>query len=271
MKRLLLPLILLAGNICYGQEPQLPPVPSRPYPARRVREEPLLPRARRNVYVQQYQPTKSEKKLLTPATEDLESFAEFLRQPDTGLIRIFPARGWRVVSVDQLEQGQSPAFIGFASIYSFSKTKHGHSLQGYVDPGLSWAEIKLDADGLITAFTRSSVGLLVSLGDVPLQTITVATPGAAAIADFKPPTDYKEELRHIRACREGFKLNGFVYRASLPATVNTTYVLRSINNKRADIFVALRIVRADEDGSLTMLWKKLKTNPKPSWKRRPNS
>ncbi|HEX7295095.1 MAG TPA: hypothetical protein VF251_05025, partial [Pyrinomonadaceae bacterium] len=240
---------------------------SQPLPDRRVKDQVMYPRARRDVYVSQYEPTKSEKKLLAPAAEDLQRFAEFLQQPDTGLVRIFPAGRWRVVSVEQLERGQSPGFISFASKYSFTKAKHGHSLQGYVDPGLGWAEIKFEGDTLTTAFTRSSVGLLVSLGDVPLEKITVVTAGAAAIADFRAPRDYSEERNYILTCREGFQLNGFVYRSSLPVAVNNTYVLRSINNKRADIFVALRIVREDEDGSLTMLWRKLKSNPKPSWKR----
>ncbi|HSE34012.1 MAG TPA: hypothetical protein VLA93_20735 [Pyrinomonadaceae bacterium] len=258
----------MATGICYAQEPRLAPQPSRPLPERRTRDVPLLPRARRDVYVEQYHPTKSENKLLEPAREDVQTFAEFVRPPESGLIRIFPARGWRVVSVDQLESGQSPGFVNFASRYSFTKTKHGHSLQGYVDPSLGWAEIKFDSDMLTTAFTRSSVGLLVSLGDVPLQTITETTPGASAIAEFQAPRNQEEERRYIHACREGFELHGFVYRSSLPATVNNTYVLRSINNKRADILVALRIVRADENGSLTMLWKRLKVNPKPSWKRK---
>ncbi len=265
--RLIVSVLFLATGICYAQEPRVVPIPSRPLPERRMGDVPLLPRARRDVYVAEYQPTKSEKKLLAPAAEDLHRFADFIRLPDSGLIRIFPAGRWRVVSVEQLESGQSPRFVSFASIYSFSKTKHGHSLQGYVDPGLGWGEIKLENDELTTAFTRSSVGLLVSLGDVPLQAITVETPGAAAIADFKGPRDHKEAQKFVRVCREGFQLNGFVYRASLPATVNNTYVVRSINNKRADICVALRVVRADEDGSLTVLWKKLKTNPKPSWKK----
>ena len=103
---------------------------------------------------------------------------------------------------------------------------------------------------------------------LPLHAISVTTPGVSAIAEFAGPRDHQEERRYILACREGFELNGFIYRASLPATVNNTYALRSINNKRADILVALRIVRADENGSLTMAWRKLKTNPKPSWKRK---
>ena len=267
-KRLIVALLFLATGICYAQEPRIAPIPSRPLPERRSRDVQLLPRARRDVYVSEYHPSKSEKKLLAPSPEDLQTFAELLRLPDSGLVRIFPAGPWRVVSVDQLETKQTPEFIHFASRYSFTKTKHGQSLQGYVDPGLGWAEIKFEAEMLTAGFTRSSVGLLVSLGDVPLQTITEATPGVTAIADFNGPRDYLEERNYILACREGFELKGFVYRSSLPATVNNTYVLRSINNKRADILVALRIVRADENGSLTLLWKKLKVNPKPSWKRK---
>jgi len=265
---LIVSLLFLATGICFAQEPQVVPIPSRPLPERRSRDVPLLPRARRDVYVSEYQPTKSEKKLLAPAPEDLQTFGELIHLPDSGLFRIFPAGPWRVVSVDQLESKLTPEFIHFASRYSFTKTKHGQSLQGYVDPGLGWAEIKFEADMLTAGFTRSSVGLFVSLGDVPLQTITETTPGVTAIADFPGPRDYLEERNYILACRQGFELKGFVYRSSLPATVNNTYVLRSITNKRADILVALRIVRADEDGSLTLLWKKLKVNPKPSWKRK---
>jgi len=265
---LIVSVLFLATGSCYGQEPRIVPLPSRPLPERRSNDVPLLPRARRDVYVSEYEPTKSEKKLLTPAAEDLQTFAELIHLPDSGLIRIFPATPWRVVSVDQLETKQTPAFIYFASRYSFTKTKHGHSLQGYVDPGLGWAEIKFEADMLTAGFTRSSVGVLVNLGDVPLQGITETTPGVSAMAEFHGPRDLIEERHYVMACKEGFELNGFVYRSSLPATVNNTYVLRSINNKRADILVALRIVRADENGSLTLLWKKLKVNPKPSWKRK---
>ena len=262
-------LTLLVPGVCYCQAVKELPAPSRPSTNPSVSDEIRFPRGRRDVYVEQYHPTKSEKLLLTPSTNDLERFADFLRQRDTGLIKIFPATRGSIVSVQQLQRGESPGFISFASTYSFTKTKHGHSLQGYVDPGLGWGEIKFDADALTTAFTRSSVGLLVSLGDVPLETITVATAGASAIAEFKPPRDFIEEKQFIRVCRQGFELKGFIYRASLPVAVNNTYVLRSINNERADIFVALRIIREDEDGSLTMLWRKLKTNPKPSWKRKP--
>ena len=126
---LIVSLLFLATGMCYAQEPRIAPIPSRPLPERRSRDVQLLPRARRDVYVSEYHPSKSEKKLLAPSPEDLQTFAELLRLPDSGLVRIFPAGPWRVVSVDQLETKQTPEFIHFASRYSFTKTKHGQSFR----------------------------------------------------------------------------------------------------------------------------------------------
>jgi hypothetical protein len=44
--------------------------------------------------------------------------------------------------------------------------------------------------------------------------------------------------------------------------------MRSTSNKRADILVGFRVVRVEENGSLTLIWRKLKVYPKPKWKRR---
>lgn len=266
--------LLLFGTVCLcsraacGQPARMEQVPVRPHPDRPLRDRPVLPRARRDVWVNQYQPTSVEKKLIAPTAEDLQTFADALRQPASGLIKIFPAGPRRVVSLDQLESGQRPGFVNFASIYSFTKTKHGHGLQGYVDPRFGWAELKLENGILISGFTGGSVGLLVNLGDVGLETVTAATSGAVEIADFKPPRDYPEERHYARTCGAGFRLNGVVYRTHLPAAVNNTFVLRTISNKRGDLLVGFRVIREHEDGSLTLLWRKLKINPKPSWKKK---
>ena len=61
---------------------------------------------------------------------------------------------------------------------------------------------------------------------------------------------------------------GSIVGSSLPVAENMTYVLRSTSNKRADVLVGFRVVRVEENGSLTLIWRKLKVYPKPSWKRR---
>ena len=41
--------------------------------------------------------------------------------------------------------------------------------------------------------------------------------------------------------------------------LNATYLLRSISYSRADILVALQVVRKDSDGSMIIAWKLLKS------------
>ena len=79
----------------------------------------------RNIWVTEYEPNDSEKALLAPSTEIEQQFADFLRLPDTGLIRMYPPLRRRVISVAELATGRRPGFGMYASLYSFSKAKHG--------------------------------------------------------------------------------------------------------------------------------------------------
>lgn len=223
---------------------------------------------RRNVWVTEYEPNALEKKLLAPASEDEETFASFLQLPETGLIKMFPPGRRRVVSVADLASGRRPGFGGYASLYSFSKEKHGNGLHGYVDPRLGWAELRLLNNRFVTGFTGESLGVLVALGDVPLETVTPGTFGVTGLTNILPPTDFFEAASLSRRNRAGFVLEKFKYGSSLPVAENMTYVLRSTSNKRADVLVGLRVIRIDENGSVTLLWRKLKSYPKPDWKRR---
>ena len=203
------------------------------------------------------------------APEDEKRFAGFLRQPNTGLFRLFAfRRQQQVVSVSDLKSGVRPGFNNYACMYSFSKKKHGHGLQGWVDPKLGLAELVLQDGIFVSGFMGESLGLLVKLGDVPLETVTEHTAGVAEMANIVPPVDYLEALSLSKRNAEGFQINKFEYRSFLPASVNTTYALRSTSNKRADVLIGFRVVRQDDD-SVTILWRKLKSYRQPSWKRKP--
>lgn len=221
-----------------------------------------------NVWVSEYEPNSAEKLLLAPSPELQEQFAEFLELPNTGLIRMYPPGRKRVISVPDLATGRRPGFGRYASLYSFTKAKHGNSLNGYVDPRLGWAELLLINGRFITGFNGEALGVLVALGDVPLETVTPETDGVTGLTNITPPADYFEAVSLSRRNRAGFALDKFRYGSSLPVAENTTYVLRSTSNKRADILVGFRVVRLEENGSLTLLWRKLKVYPKPKWKRR---
>lgn len=222
---------------------------------------------RRNVWVSEYEPNDAEKKLLEPSAEDHQHFASFLSLPETGLIKMFPPGRRRVISVTDLATGRRPGFGSYASLYSFSKEKHGNGLHGYVDPRLGWAELRLFNNRFITGFTGESLGVLVALGDVPLETVTPETFGVTGLTNILPPADHYEATSLSRRNRAGFVLERFRYGSSLPVADQMTYVLRSTSNKRADVLIGLRVVRIDEAGSVTLLWRKLKSYRKPDWKR----
>ena len=226
------------------------------------------PIVRRHVWISEYEPNESERKLLAPSIDDEERFAGFLQLPQTGLIKLYPPLRRRVISVADLATGRRPGFGGYASLFSFSKEKHGNGLHGYVDPRLGWAELRLLNNRFLTGFTGESLGVLVALGDVPLETVTPETFGVTGLTNILPPTDDFEATSLSRRNRAGFVLERFRYGASLPVAENMTYVLRSTSNKRADVLVGLRVVRVEDNGTVTVLWRKLRTYPRPSWKRR---
>jgi hypothetical protein len=241
-------------------DPSVSPSPSEPKRSR------LIPRY---TWVYEYRFTSEEKKLLAPAATDQERCASFLRLPDTGLIRLYPLIRWRrVISIDDLGDQRSPQFSAHASIFSFSKNRHGSALNGFVDPRLGWAELKLRDGKFFTGFTGESLGVMVALGNTPLEAITPETQGVRGLTNITPPADYLEASALSRRNRAGFELDKFSYGSSLPVAANTTFVLRSTSNGRADLLVAFRVLRVETDGAVTILWRKLKSYPKPEWKRR---
>src|SRR6185295_1295542 len=133
---------------------------------------------------------------------------------------------------------------------------------------LGWAELRLINGRFFTGFTGESLGVLVALGDVALEDVNAETYGVTGLANIMPPADYFEAASLSRRNRAGFALERFRYGSSLPVAENMTYVLRSTSNKRADVLVGFRVVRIEENGSLTLIWRKLKVYPKPAWKRR---
>ena len=211
-----------------AQSPSVEPENGHRYPETSASEEVVRRSvARRNVWVSEYEPSPLEKKLLEASIEDEERFAEFLRLPQTGAIKMSPPGRRRVVSIADLASGRRPGFGAFASLYSFSRERHGNGLHGYVDPRLGWAQLRLLSGRFITGFTGESLGVLVALGDVPLENVTPETYGVTGLTNILPPTAHFEAASLSRRNRSGFILEKFKYGSSLPVAANMTYVLRS--------------------------------------------
>lgn len=185
-----------------------------------------------------------EDELLAPSAEDRARFAEFLSQRDTGIARLMPREKYR----DKLTIREGGAY------YSF--TRQSNSYDG--DP-----QIGLEQGNLSTGFSGADFGFLTSLGDAPLEHVELASQAVAYLAEFVAPAPEPAAREQQRRTGAGFIDAGHTYRRYLPAVINHTYILRSISYDRFDVLVAFRVVRKDTDGSLILLWKKLKEFPTP--------
>ena len=169
-----------------------------------------------------------ENLLLSPSEEDQANHADFLSQPGTGLIRLLPREKYDSATYRKNKKGIT--LSGAGAYYSFARKTHeyGHG-----------NDIGLEAGNLGTV---ALYGILTLLGDVPLESVSLESPAAQALAT--PPSAENSRNRSL-----------------LPVKVNSTYLLRSFDDTRSDLLVAFRVVRVDRDGSVIILWKILKSFP----------
>lgn len=223
-------------------------------------------------------PNKKESALLAPKPADLSRYRRYLERPGTGLVKLMPDLGC----------GENPQVLvatpicrrytmpGGGAAYSFRKQRYR-----------IWrlADL-LHKDGIIHAVGIRSQGILVTLGDVPLENVSLRTAAVRFLIEFQPETEFEDAKKQNRKLLEGITRNGFYYRKALRAVENTTYVLRSVAyrgrfyravggvvyneldyDKRRDVIIAFRIVRQDSsDGSITLLWKELANRKSPKLK-----
>jgi len=210
--------------------------------------------------------TDEERKMMLPNAEDIKKFDEFLEQSETGLVKLVPDLGCAdntkiVVATEECLKYKMP---GAGSSYSFRT--ESYRIRRLAD--LTFTDGKFHSSGALVH------GILVNLGDVPLETVSAATKGVKFLNDFVPVGDREEGAKTDKVLLAGVTQDGFIYRKFAKAEENSTYVLRSVAyrgafyrsvmgvtynefdyDKRQDVLIAFRVVRKDADGSVTILWK----------------
>lgn len=220
-------------------------------------------------------PNKEQKKLLEPNPLDLTKHSRFLNQPNTGIFRLLPDPGCdenvNVIRADRkcLESVPQSAF------YSFREREHT------VQP---LSDIRLKNDHIISD-GKLSQSFLVMLGDVKLEDVSLETDGLDFMQNYAAIAESEEARNQFVQLARGVKSEDFLYRKIVPVTENTTYALRAVafrgsfyqtfrglrydlldGDNRVDLTVAFRIIRKNEDGSLTLLWKELDRRDAPKFK-----
>jgi len=202
--------------------------------------------------------TPAQKMLLSPTGADLVKFDRFLKASDTGILRLFPKGRFeyalnRTNSVDAAGILTLP-ITGGAAAYSFTKRRHELS---------EWTEIGLQDKKLFSGMAGSVLGFMTNLGDIPIEDVSLGTPTVQLLQNIAAPKTRAEASQQSQRNSLGYSVGGVTFYSVLPVKAGSTYAMRSIAEGRSDIVVAFRVDRQEDDGSLLILWKRLKKDSAP--------
>ena len=187
-----------------------------------------------------------EKKFLSPSDEDKAAYREYLDHRDRGLIRLLPRESYDKESIMTVRGG--------GAYYSFTRLTHAY---GY------GSDLSLEQGFLQVGFAGADYGMLLNIGDVPLEDISVEHPKVKFLSEYVAVLEEPQARVEQRRFGAGTIIDGVNYSRRVRAQVKNTYVVRSVNYSESDVLVAFRIIRKDDDGSLIIAWKMLKEFPIP--------
>lgn len=224
-----------------------------------------------------YVSTKSKKiylkKIKSKLKVDLKDISDnesFLKDSNTGIFKLLPLP--ECVPLNQVVPGfnanneqevsrsfecfqENEVLKFFANAYSFREKKH---LIIYK------SDLVLEKGFLVTP-EASVQTILVNLGDIQLNKVTLDSEGMKFLVSFKPKPLINDAVIQSLQIRDSITVGSYIYRNSLPVEENSTIALRSIaysdstasSGKNADVIIVFRIVRRQLDGAVTILWKEL--------------
>ena len=187
-----------------------------------------------------------EKRFLSADDEDRLAHADFLKRPDTGLIRLLPR--------EVFDKASKLTIRGGGAYYSFTRLTHEYGFG---------SDLELQQKYLSVGFAGADYGMLLNIGDVPLENVEIEYPSVKTLLTHVAAADEPLARVEQRRFANGTIIEGVSYKNRVPLQVNATYLLRSVNYSNSDVLVVFRVVRQDLDGSAIILWKLLKKYPKP--------
>ncbi len=216
-----------------------------------------------------------EEALLSPDPEFLKKYSGLTKENDWGIVKLMMDRGcWREpIIVESSERCENFNMPGAGVSYSFREQKY--KLKRLAD--ISLTKKGFDTEGVMKH------GILVNIGDVPLERLSLKDEKLRTLIEFQPASDFAQAANFVGVLHQGIKGGDMTYGSILPVENESTYVLRSIAYRgsnpntvedityneldydtRRDVIVAFRLLQIKPDESVTILWKLLgeKKSPK---------
>ena len=241
------------------------------------------PAALRLLIIQKYaqplyrKPHEKELRELVPDAAVSVRYSGLLGRPDSGIFKLLPDAGCSEDAkvVNSSEQCLKFQFPGAASSFSF-RTK-SYRIRHLAD--VTYEQGSFFIPGI------HMNGIMVDLGDVPIEQVDLQTSAVKYIVQMQPATEMSMAVAMDKKAQEGIHEDGQVYSRRLPIVADHTYVARSIAyqgrvmkafhgaeynelefDKRRDITSAFRVVKIDPDGAATIVWTQLANSESPKLK-----
>ena len=297
----LLALLLLSSGHSLAQAPRIEDIMAREELQRKIREEDQKgtnavkakmeastanPRANKNdhpiLYANENELPAQEKLLIAVENKLLEKFSAFLKQPNTGIVKLLSYKENKLAVNDVRTQSAFPNIPGSGTYYSFVKKNH------IAD---EWAQIRLfdgvflpaysemkrttvaSSGGAAQSFTYTSgneFAVFAEIGNTPLEKVNPEHPALKFLFEFVPPKDSIELANQRKILRAGIVKDNLRFQGGALSKAETTYAVRSIIYKKTDAVYVFRVINQSADGSVLLLWKQLKAFSPIELKNKPN-
>lgn len=193
-----------------------------------------------------------EAKLIAPAQEDLDQYEEFLKDPATGLARVFPR---------QLDNERRPLLVnGEGAYYQFKGRTNEYGQGSDLEYSL------VGSPKFAVGFAGVDFGFFAQLGKADIRSIDMSQSAIVDALSFSAPNGQQEPAWRAeqRKWSAGVVMNGNVFKNITEAVVGMSYIVRSIDESGYDTATVFQVVRRDPtDGSLIIAWKLVKEFAKP--------
>lgn len=203
-------------------------------------------------------------------------YADFLKQKNTGIARMFPDKDCDkglVVTVKELERcSETPQIKGAGSLYSVKlDTIPSYLPLDMILWYIGQSDIHFVGDKFVVG-ASSTQSIISEIGDANFADINLKSEAFKFLKEFEPSENGNELARQTAELEKGISAGGFLYSNSAPVKLDSVYVLRSISFRQQpqfrnfwnkDIFVAFKIIGRENDGSVIFIWKRLKEKDAP--------
>jgi hypothetical protein len=210
--------------------------------------------------------TEAGKAMLKPIEKDYVEYRQFLKTSKTGIAKIFPEAKCNRLILNAADNKCVAAaqMSGQGSFYSFRKK---------MNIADRWSDIYFADGNLSIVGSSNSLGFISNLGDLPIESLDKNSSEIADLQKYELPGTYSDLAAQRTQFANGVKNGEHFWASKVRVKLNATYGLRTAywtdrryGGEDIDLLVVMKVIRENEDGSVTIVWRELQRKSSPKLK-----